>query len=94
MPANKKYLTTSNWSKAGKLTAAIFGGFLSVMAFHLALAEVLDTATVWGLGIVTTFICWGGFILWVYWVRVAWKAWLVTLGIVIASTAIIFISKM
>lgn len=93
MPANKKYLTTSNWAKAGKLSAAIFGGFLAVIAMELALASVFDTALIMGISIVTTFILWGFFILYVYWVRVAWKAWLTTFGIILLSAMIIFLTK-
>ena len=94
MPANKKYLTTSNWAKAGKITAAIVGGFLSSTAFHLALASVFDTVIIWGTAIYTTFILWGFFMLWVYWVRVAWKAWLVSLAVIAASALVIYVSKM
>ena len=94
MPANKKYLTRSNWAKAGKLLAAILGGFLSSTAFHLALASVFDTVIVWGTAIYSTFILWGFFILWVYWIRIAWKAWLVSFAVVAVCAAIIYISKM
>ena len=94
MPANAKYLTQSNWAKAGKVTAAIFGGFLTVTSVHLALASIFETAIVWGTAIVTTFIIWGLYILWVYWVRTAWKAWLVSLIIIGASSVLIYLSKM
>ena len=93
MPANKKYLTRSKWAKAGKFLAAILGGFLSSTAFHLALASVFDTVIVWGTAIYTTFILWGFFILWVYWIRVAWKAWLVSFAVVAVSAVVIYVSK-
>ena len=94
MPANKKYLTRSGWAKAGKLSAAILGGFLSSTALHLALASVLDTVVVWGTAIFTTFILWGIFMLWVYWIRVAWKAWLVSFAVIAVSAGVIYVSKM
>lgn len=91
MPANQKYLTKSKWSKAGKFTAAFFGGFITSTAIHLALAAWLDKAIVWGTGIFSTFILWAFLILVVYWLKVAWKAWLMFLSIAVVCAAVIYL---
>ncbi|MEM7550984.1 MAG: hypothetical protein AAF363_14970 [Bacteroidota bacterium] len=93
MPANKRYLTTSFWAKFGKITAAIIGGLVTSTAFHLALASQFNTMIVWGTAIFTTFLLWAGIILFVYWIRVAWKAWLFCTIVTMASAAIIYLSN-
>ncbi len=92
MPANKKYLTTSLWAKFGKISAAIIGGFLASTAIHLAFATQLDPIAVWGTAIFTTFLVWTGIILFIYWIRAAWKAWLFCIGLMLISVAVIYLS--
>lgn len=81
MPANPKYLTQSNWQRFAKITAAILGGYLVSISFHLALASWFNRANV-----VVTMI-FSGFILWVTLMVVAflakngWKMWLLYLGL-------------
>ena len=42
MPANKKYLTPSPWQRFAKISAAILGGLIVALMFHLALASWFD----------------------------------------------------
>lgn len=41
MPANKKYLTTSPWQKASKITAGLLGGYIISALINMILALVL-----------------------------------------------------
>ena len=92
MPANKKYLTTCFWAKLGKASAAIVGGLVTTTAIHLAFASLLDPMIVWGTAIFTTFLLWAGIILFIYWIRVAWKAWMFCIALTLISAAVIYLS--
>jgi hypothetical protein len=75
MPANPKHLTQSKTQRFLKITAAILGGYLVAVSFHLALAAWFDRGTI----IIT--MTFTGFILWVALMVVAflakngWKIW-------------------
>lgn len=93
MPANPKYLTQSKWQRFVKITAAIIGGYLVSISFHLALATWLNRADV----IIT--MGFSGFILWVALMIVAflakkgWKIWLIYLALTLLFSALLFLGK-
>lgn len=79
MPANPKYLTQSKGQRIAKITAAILGGYLVSISFHLALASWFNRANI----MIT--MAFSGFILWVALMIVAFlaknglKIWLIYL---------------
>ncbi|MGQ7946837.1 hypothetical protein [Flavobacterium sp. WC2509] len=93
MPANPKYLTQSKTQRFAKITAAILGGYLVSVSFHLALAAWLDQVTI----IIT--MAFSGFILWVALMIVAflakngWKIWGIYLLLTLFFALIVYLGK-
>ncbi|MFA9192061.1 hypothetical protein AAGV28_11845 [Flavobacterium sp. FZUC8N2.13] len=93
MPANPKYLTQSKWQRFSKIIAAILGGYLVAISFHLALASWFNRADV----IIT--MAFSGFILWVALMVVAflakngWNIWLIYLGLSLFFLGIFFLGQ-
>jgi hypothetical protein len=93
MPANPKHLTQSKTQRFLKITAAILGGYLVSVSFHLALATWFDRATI----IIT--MTFTGFILWVALMVVAflakngWKIWAVYLLLTLSFSLIIYLGQ-
>jgi hypothetical protein len=94
MPANPKYLTTSNWQRFAKISAGFLGGYLVTITLHLVLAFWFNHVNV----IIT--LTFTGFILWAILMVVAflakngWKIWGIYLLITIFFSFIIYFSKM
>lgn len=76
MPANKKYLTKSPWTKFSKILAGSVGGYLVMISFHAALTKILPQDYV----MVTSFVT--GYLLWATlpFIRVHYQASLENLG--------------
>lgn len=93
MPANSKYLTQSIWQRIAKISAAILGGYLVSVSFHLALASWIDHVNV----IIT--MAFSGFILWVVLMIVAflakngWKIWGIYLLLTLIFCGIIYLGQ-
>lgn len=93
MPANPKYLTQSKWQRFAKITAAILGGYLVSISFHLALASWFIRANM----IIT--MAFSGFILWVSLMVVAflakngWKIWLIYLSLSLLYSILIYLGQ-
>lgn len=93
MPANPKYLTQSKSQRFAKITAAILGGYLVSISFHLALTTLFNRADV----IIT--MAFSGFILWVALMVIAflskngWKIWLIYLGLTLLFLGILFLAQ-
>lgn len=93
MPANPKYLTQSKGQRFAKITAAILGGYLVSVSFHLALASWFDRTN-----IVVTMI-FSGFILWVTLMVVAflakkgWKIWFIYLGLSLLFSVLMYLGQ-
>jgi hypothetical protein len=93
MPANPKYLTKSKGQRFAKITAAILGGYLVSISFHLALASWFDRANI----MIT--MAFSGFILWVALMIVAflakngWKIWLIYLGLSLFFLGLLFLGQ-
>ena len=93
MPANPKYLTKSRWERFTKITAAIIGGYLVSVSFHLALASWFNRANV----VIT--MAFSGFILWVALMIVAflakkgWKIWLLYVSLTLIFSGLIYVGQ-
>lgn len=94
MPANKKYLAKSPWTKSSKLLAAILGGFLVSIGIHFVLALWLDMRTVMVTSVFSIFILWAILMLLVYWMKSPGKAWAIILLTLIICGAAIYFGKM
>ena len=94
MPANKKYLIKSPWTRFSKLLAAILGGFMVSIAIHLALGLWIDLHLVLVTSIFSVFIIWTVLMLAVYWIKSPLKAWVVILITLIICGAAIYLGKM
>ncbi|MEM8901035.1 MAG: hypothetical protein AAGC85_23190 [Bacteroidota bacterium] len=75
MPANKKYLTTSPWQKAAKLTAGFIGGFLLSSSFHTALASCWNRAEVVATSEFSLFLLWAILMILAFLAKNGWKLW-------------------
>ena len=93
MPANPKYLTQSKWQRFAKITAAIVGGYLVSISFHLALASWFDRANI----IIT--MAFSGFILWIALMVIAFlaknglKIWLIYLALSCLFSGILYLGQ-
>ena len=93
MPANPKYLTRSKWQRFAKITAAIVGGYLVSISFHLALASWFDRANI----IIT--MAFSGFILWIALMVIAFlaknglKIWLIYLALSCLFSGILYLGQ-
>lgn len=93
MPANPKYLTQSKWQRFAKITAAILGGYIVSVSFHLALASWFNKTNV-----VITMV-FSGFILWVTLMIVAflakngWKIWLIYLSLSLLFSVLLYLGQ-
>lgn len=91
MPANKKYLTKSPWTRFSKVLAAILGGFLVSIGVHHALALWVDMGIMVVTSVFSIFILWAVLMLVVYWIESPLKVWAIFLiTLVICSVAIYF----
>jgi len=92
MPANPKYLS-NKWQRAGKVSAAILGGFIVTTAVHMSIGILLEDKT----GLVLTSI-WSSWVMWIALMLVAfsfkkaWKVWLLYIGISAVATGIIIVN--
>lgn len=75
MPANKKYLTRSPWQRFAKISAAILGGLIVAVLFHLALASWFDRAVVVISSAYTAFILWAVLMVLAFLGKNGWKVW-------------------
>ncbi|MEM9299370.1 MAG: hypothetical protein AAGA64_13395 [Bacteroidota bacterium] len=90
MPARAKYLS-SGWSRFGKVLAIIFGAYAATAFLHIALAKnVTDDTPVLLTSTYSSFLTWVGFMVMVFLVKKAWKAWCILLGVIALSSLLIF----
>lgn len=77
MPANQKYLETSNWQKAARLSAGMVGGYILALEIHYLLAISTNQETVfdamrfsfyliWVVLMFLPFLSKSGWLCWVY----------------------------
>lgn len=75
MPANKKYLTPSPWQRFAKITAAILGGLMVAVTFHMALASWFDHVAVIITSTFSAFILWAVLMVLAFLGKNGWKIW-------------------
>ncbi|UII25717.1 hypothetical protein LVD15_20775 [Fulvivirga maritima] len=94
MPANKKYLAKSGWTKASKLLASLVGGVVASVSIHLALALWLGAEYIAPISLCSIFMLWGFFMAIVYWIKKPWMAWSVLTLVSLISIGFIYIEKL
>ncbi|MEM8969701.1 MAG: hypothetical protein AAGE93_25000 [Bacteroidota bacterium] len=94
MPANKKYLLTSGWAKASKVTAAILGGLILTSILHILPALLWDAELVILCVWFTFPSIWVLVMLFVYWIKSPQRVWGVISSISLIGAAIIYFIKM
>ncbi|NVN19031.1 hypothetical protein GUA46_11820 [Muricauda sp. HICW] len=75
MPANKKYLTPSTSQRFAKISAAILGGLIVSVMFHMALAAWFDHVTVIITSTFSAFILWAILMVVAFLGKNGWKIW-------------------
>lgn len=75
MPANRKYLTKSPWTKLSKILAGTVGGYLVTISFHAALARVFPKDMVIVTSFITGYLLWASLLLVAFLIKQAWKTW-------------------
>ena len=91
MPANPKYLTQSKRQRFAKITAAILGGYLVSVSFHLALASWLNRANVVVTMIFTGFILWVTLMVVAFLAKNGWKIWLIYLILSLLFSGLLYL---
>ena len=84
MPANKKYLTTSPWQRFAKISAAILGGLIVAVMFHMALASWFNHVVVIITSTFSAFILWAVLMVLAFLGKNGWKIW----GIYVLASAV------
>ncbi|USD25849.1 hypothetical protein MJO53_02885 [Flagellimonas marinaquae] len=87
MPANKKYLTPSPWQRLAKISAAILGGLVVAVLFHLALASWFNHVAVIITSTFTAFILWAILMVIAFLGKNGWKIW----GIYLLISLVFFV---
>lgn len=93
MPANPKYLTQSKWQRFAKISAAILGGYLVSVSFHLALASWFDRANIMITMGYTGFILWVALMVVAFLAKKAWEIWLIYLGVSLFFSVLIYLGQ-
>ena len=93
MPANKKHLIRSPWTRASKIIAAILGGLVVSLALHTVVALTWNADYV-VLSIWFSFpLVWVAMIGIVYWIKNVWKAWGLILLLSLGGSSVIYFIK-
>ena len=87
MPANKKYLTPSTSQRFAKISAAILGGLIVAVMFHMALASWFDHVTVIIASTFSAFILWAILMVVAFLGKNGWKIW----GIYLLASLVLFV---
>ena len=88
MPANKKYLTPSTSQRFAKISAAILGGLIVAVMFHMALASWFDHVTVIITSTFSAFILWAILMVVAFLGKNGWKIW----GIYLLASLVLFVN--
>ncbi|MBW8200597.1 hypothetical protein [Flagellimonas abyssi] len=87
MPANKKYLTPSTSQRFAKISAAILGGLIVAVTFHMALASWFNHVTVIITSTFSAFILWAILMVVAFLGKNGWKIW----GIYLLASLVLFV---
>ncbi len=75
MPANKKHLTPSASQRFAKVSAAILGGLIVAVMFHMALASWFNHVAVIITSTFSAFILWAVLMVLAFLGKNGWKIW-------------------
>ncbi|WP_394774347.1 hypothetical protein [Flavobacterium sp.] len=93
MRANPKYLTQSPWQRFAKITAAIIGGYLVSVTFHLALASWFNRANILMTMAFTGFILWVALMVIAFLAKSAWKIWGIYILLTLVFSLFIYLGQ-
>lgn len=93
MPANPKYLTQSIGQRFLKITAAILGGYLVSVSFHLALAAWFDKTAIVMTMSFSGFILWVGLMIVAFLAKNGWKIWGIYLLLTLFFYLLIYLNQ-
>ncbi|MFD2148257.1 hypothetical protein [Mucilaginibacter antarcticus] len=82
MPANKKYLNKSGWTKLSKILAGTVGGYLVTISFHAALTRLFPLDRVMVTSFITGYLLWATLLLFAFLIKQAWKTWAIYVGLI------------
>ncbi len=91
MPANKKYLTRSPWTKLSKILAGSLGGYLVTISFHAALTRLFPKEYVVVTSFITGYLLWATLLLVAFLIPKAWQTWAVYVVITGICSGIFFL---
>lgn len=93
MPANKKYLSTSPWTKLSRFVAGVVGGFFVTISFFGLLSHLVDArGAIISLSLFG-FLMWAGLILTAYLIKKPLVVWLIYFLCASLFVTIIFLLK-
>jgi len=87
MPTNKKYLTPAPSQRFAKITAAILGGLMVSVMFHMALASWFNHVAVIITSTFTAFILWAVLMVIAFLGKNGWTVW----GIYLLISIVLFV---
>lgn len=90
MPANKKYLTSSPTQRFAKITAAILGGLMVAVLFHMALASWFNQVAVIITSTFSAFILWAVLMVLAFLGKNGWKIWGIYLAVSLLFGVLIY----
>ncbi len=93
MPANKKYLAHSGWTRLSRILVGFIGGFILTISFHLALTVIIDKINVLITMSFTGFILWGSLMIIAFLIKETWKTWSLYLGLTLLCSIVIYFGK-
>lgn len=82
MPANKKHLTKSGWTKLSKILAGTVGGYLLTISLHAALTRLFPVDKVMVTSFITGYLLWATLLLVAFLIKQAWKTWVIYVGLI------------
>lgn len=91
MPANKKYLTKSPWTKFSKILIGTLGGHLVTISFHAALTRIFPQEYVMVTSFITGYLLWATLLLFAFIINKAWKTWAIYTALIVVFSCIYFI---
>jgi len=92
MPANKKFLTKSAWTKLFKIFIGIVGGYFVTISFHAALTRIFPQEYVIVTSFITGYILWATLLLFAFLIKQVWKTWMLYVVLTALFSGIYFIS--
>lgn len=81
MPANKKHLTASPWQRFLKISAALLGGYMVSLTFHLLIMHLVDSKDTFMTMKFSVYIMWCFLMIIAFIAKSGWRIWAWYLGL-------------